>query len=302
MSTFGQRLENEESSMSLLSTRGSDFGNRYIQADDSGLYLSSLAVTILVSSAATIAILLLTLIVTLSLMLGACQVEPELNLPTYRVHPPNFCASFTRNVEVNNLNGWSLPKDCESFVSEYINGGQYYSDIEKTVKVVTDYLTSVVLEANTLDALVLDVDETALSNVPYYAAHGYRNIETSGDEWQLWVGKAKAPPLVSTLALYRELKSANWSVIFISNRLESQKTATIQNLKFAGYESWTKLIFRSLDEKALSASTYKSKRREDLESEGYHIWSILGDQWTDLSGPAAGSRTFKLPNPIYFVN
>jgi hypothetical protein len=50
-----------------------------------------------------------------------------------------------------------------------------------------------------------------------------------------------------------------------------------------------------------SAVAYKSEIRRQLEKEGYRIWGNVGDQWSDLQGECLGNRTFKLPNPMYFV-
>jgi len=46
---------------------------------------------------------------------------------------------------------------------------------------------------------------------------------------------------------------------------------------------------------------YKSDVRKQLEEEGYRIWGNVGDQWSDIKGDYLGNRTFKLPNPMYFV-
>lgn len=46
---------------------------------------------------------------------------------------------------------------------------------------------------------------------------------------------------------------------------------------------------------------YKSEMRRKIVEEGYRIWGNVGDQWSDLHGQFVGNRTFKLPNPMYFV-
>lgn len=61
------------------------------------------------------------------------------------------------------------------------------------------------------------------------------------------------------------------------------------------------LAFRSDVELDLNALEYKSRRRSLLENTGLRVRSGLGDQWTDITGVAAGDRTFKLPNPMYYV-
>ncbi|CAL5420460.1 unnamed protein product [Camellia sinensis] len=53
--------------------------------------------------------------------------------------------------------------------------------------------------------------------------------------------------------------------------------------------------------KGQSAVVYESEIREQLEEEGYKIWGNVGDQWSDLQGNCTSNRTFKLPNPLYFV-
>jgi hypothetical protein len=38
-----------------------------------------------------------------------------------------------------------------------------------------------------------------------------------------------------------------------------------------------------------------------LEEEGYRIIGNIGDQWSDILGTSTGSRTFKLPDPLYYI-
>lgn len=45
---------------------------------------------------------------------------------------------------------------------------------------------------------------------------------------------------------------------------------------------------------------YKSGTRKHIESLGYDIVADFGDQYSDLDGGYA-DKTFKLPNPTYFV-
>lgn len=58
---------------------------------------------------------------------------------------------------------------------------------------------------------------------------------------------------------------------------------------------------RRPEEKGKGAIEYKSGARKRLVDAGYRIWGNVGDQWTDLLGDCKGNRTFKLPNPMYFV-
>jgi hypothetical protein len=46
---------------------------------------------------------------------------------------------------------------------------------------------------------------------------------------------------------------------------------------------------------------YKSEKREEMVKEGYRIRGNSGDQWSDLLGSAMSERSFKLPNPMYYI-
>lgn len=48
----------------------------------------------------------------------------------------------------------------------------------------------------------------------------------------------------------------------------------------------------------ITAVQYKSKKRTELVKNGY---IIVGDQWSDLIGENVGNRTFKVPDPMYYV-
>lgn len=61
------------------------------------------------------------------------------------------------------------------------------------------------------------------------------------------------------------------------------------------------LPHRTTAYKGQKAVTFKSEIRKQLVEEGYRIWGNVGDQWSDLQGEFTGNRTFKLPNPMYFV-
>lgn len=62
-----------------------------------------------------------------------------------------------------------------------------------------------------------------------------------------------------------------------------------------------KFSVRSATERGRSAVEFKTEMRRRLVEQGYRIWGNVGDQWSDLQGQFVGNRTFKLPNPMYFV-
>lgn len=119
---------------------------------------------------ATIGILLFTLVVTLSIMLGQCQDKPVV------LNKPDFCSSFALNGELNNLQHWIVPQDCTSQAESYVDSGQYYVDFALAVDAARTYLREVVVESDGWDMVVLDLDDTMLSSLAYYRQHhfGYK--------------------------------------------------------------------------------------------------------------------------------
>lgn len=84
------------------------------------------------------------------------------------------CNSWRFAVEANNLSPWkTVPKECAEHVKEYVTGKAYVYDLEIVSKEAGEYAKSVHLSEDGKDAWIFDIDETLLSNLPYYAAHGY---------------------------------------------------------------------------------------------------------------------------------
>lgn len=80
------------------------------------------------------------------------------------------CLSWRLAVETNNLQGWKLvPQSCEEYVGNYIMGKQYRQDCEAVADAAIDYAKSVQVAGDGKDVWVFDIDETTLSNLPYYA-------------------------------------------------------------------------------------------------------------------------------------
>jgi predicted secreted acid phosphatase len=147
-------------------------------------------------------------------------------------------------------------------------------------------------------AIVLDIDETSLSNYEYLAASNFTN--TTGQQ-ALAVAAANTPPVQPTLDLYRLAKSRGMAIFFITGRpasIPGVRDQTEANLKSAGYTTWNKVILNpSLGGPAIP---YKSGERAKIEQQGFRIVLNLGDQESDLRGGHA-DRAFKLPNPFYFI-
>lgn len=80
------------------------------------------------------------------------------------------CLSWRLAVETNNLRGWKVvPQSCEDYVGNYMLGEQYLRDCGAVADIAVDYSNTLKVAGDGKDLWVFDIDETALSNLPYYA-------------------------------------------------------------------------------------------------------------------------------------
>ena len=76
-------------------------------------------------------------------------------------------------METNNIIGWyGVPQTCKSYVGHYMLGTQYRDDSRLVVYEAIAYAESLKLGGDGKDVWVFDIDETTLSNLPYYADNG----------------------------------------------------------------------------------------------------------------------------------
>jgi acid phosphatase len=147
-------------------------------------------------------------------------------------------------------------------------------------------------------ALVLDIDETTLSN--------YEEMEKAGFGYDArvfdaWVESAQAPAIPGTLQLFKEAKRLGVGVFFLTGRREGQRAATERNLRAAGFDGWQELILRPDTAASWTAPRFKSTERGRLAAQGYTIVLNVGDQWSDLRGAPEAEYSVKYPDPYYFL-
>jgi HAD superfamily, subfamily IIIB (Acid phosphatase) len=144
-------------------------------------------------------------------------------------------------------------------------------------------------------AITLDIDETSLSNYTELEANDFSNALPA---LALAVVSADSPPIAPTLDLYRHARAAGISVFAITGRAPLFETQTKQNLNAAGYTDLQGVFFKPSGDPVIP---FKSGERAALEQQGYRIVTNVGDQESDLAGGHA-DRSFKLPNPFYFIS
>ncbi|XP_004141163.1 acid phosphatase 1 [Cucumis sativus] len=208
------------------------------------------------------------------------------------------CESWKFSIEVNNAGSWkSIPPTCIDFVKDYFNSGRYLADSRSVAAFSLNFARSVKVSEG--DAWIFDVDETLLSNLPFYKDHEFGLQPYNDTSFFEWVKKGSAPALPASLTVYNWLKKLGFKIFILTGRDESLRAVTEQNLIDAGYSGWEKLILRGPNDDKKNIE-YKSEKRAELVNQGYTIQGSSGDQWSDLMGFALAKRSFKLPNPIYY--
>ncbi len=188
-------------------------------------------------------------------------------------------------------------------VQAYHNSGAYQKELAQVVIHAHDFVIHRI-RTNTHGAhpeklaIVLDIDETSLSNYNNIVA---RHFTGNHAEIHKEILAANAPTIKPMLLFYNDALKHGVTLFFVTGRKESERQATIKNLKSAGYHDWAGLYLRPNNYKQASIIPFKSQTRAIISKLGYTIIASIGDQYSDLKGGHA-EKTFKLPNPYYYLH
>jgi acid phosphatase len=180
-------------------------------------------------------------------------------------------------------------------------GGCYWADVEAQGRRAEAELDRLVAgrKGGEKLALVLDIDETSLTNYCEMKREDYGFLSGAFNAWAV-SGEADMP-LSATLRLFHKARENGVEVFFITGRPGEQKAATARNLEAAGYRGWKGLALREGAQKTMDTVGYKSEERKKIVDAGYRIVMNVGDQWSDLNGEPKAEVSVKLPNPFYYL-
>lgn len=159
-------------------------------------------------------------------------------------------------------------------------------------------------------AIVLDIDETVLDNIPYQAeaikgGFGYP------EGWAEWMEAASAEPLAGVVDFLQRAKDAGVEVFYVSNRKDIFKSATIQNLAAKNLPN------ADADHVLLRETSNEKESRRQRIRDKYEVIMLIGDNLGDFDGmfedvnaeqrmeatrqnkSMFGSRWIILPNAVY---
>lgn len=162
-------------------------------------------------------------------------------------------------------------------------------------------------------AVVLDADETVISNLEYQAERGRLGLGFSQESWSAWVARREATPLPGAAAFLNRVRSLGGRIAIVTNRLDSECPDT-------------EAVFRShsLPFDVMLCKPDKGPSDKNLRFDAVKngttpaglspldVVAFLGDNIQDFPGlkqavrqrgPEAfadfGVRFFVLPNPMY---
>lgn len=185
----------------------------------------------------------------------------------------------------------------KSEVKTYYESGAWEREVSGIVAGAQTYVDAQLRHHPVKPAIVLDIDDTALSDYGYEASHdfGYDPRTYDAD-----MDAEAFPAIAPTLALAKHVKREGVALFFVTGRRTTDRAVTIGNLLKVGYPQPDGLLLRPTGDHARSVIPFKSHAREEIASEGYTVLLSMGDQWSDLRGGYA-QRDFKLPNPMYLI-
>jgi len=180
-------------------------------------------------------------------------------------------------------------------------GGCYWADLDAQTRRAEAALDASLAgrKAGEKLALVLDIDETSLSNYCEMKREDFGFLAPMFNAWEV---SSEADMVVpGTLRLFQKARVAGIEVFFITGRAGEQRAATAKNLEAAGYRGWKGLSLREGPQKTMATVEYKGQERKKIVDAGYRIVMSVGDQWSDLDGEPKAEIGVKLPNPFYYI-
>lgn len=160
-------------------------------------------------------------------------------------------------------------------------------------------------------AVIFDIDETLLDNSPSEARNIIDGKTFSQERWKAWSDQASADFIPGGLNFCHFLAANGIEVIYLSNRLTSETTATLQNL-----QKWSFPYADSSHLYLKSDISSKELRRNIIENQ-YAVVLLIGDNLSDFDqvfedrsvnfgfntidslSSEMGKKFIVLPNPMY---
>jgi hypothetical protein len=240
--------------------------------------MTSLAASIFIASLVTFGVLMITLLIALSTMLQSCENRNIAIVEAQRLDESfGYCKILSLHSQLNSLDEESeLPLLCRDVALHRIKQGIYLRELNFTIQMALTYFQTIKPMNDNCDVVVIDIDDTNLLEQDSY--------------YMKYIEEAKHQKSILILALYSKLRSQGYSMVLLSRRPETERNATIEQLKSRGYSDWSHLIMSRED----------TRQKEELER-GHRVIGVIGNHMDVLRGQWnwQSKRLFKLPSLTY---
>ncbi|MBL6646859.1 MAG: 5'-nucleotidase, lipoprotein e(P4) family [Flavobacteriaceae bacterium] len=156
------------------------------------------------------------------------------------------------------------------------NSAEYHALCIQAYNIAKTKLDKAIAEqSNQPLAIVADIDETILNNLPYNQMLIDSSQSFNQKTWSEWVNKQIATPIPGALDFFNYASKQDVEIIYLSNRSVENYAPTKANLISAGFpfEQETIMLLRGDDGN-------KESRRNQLSD--YNIVLLLGDNLADF--------------------
>lgn len=198
------------------------------------------------------------------------------------------------------FNDFKTTKDYRLFAKRkhtlytYYTSQAYENEVANLCRQAREYFATI--PAHPRSVIIFDIDDTAVYNYQWH-----------NDAYFIWGWsfslltarlKGKAPAIKPVFELYQFLLNKGFTIIFVSARSLKYHTATLNELRAAGYTRFAQLILRPPHSRShQTKGMWKHRVRQKL-AHHYTIVGCIGDKATDFEGGLTG-YTVQLPNYLY---
>lgn len=167
-------------------------------------------------------------------------------------------------------------------------------------------------------AVIVDIDETLLDNIPLNARDIRNDEEYSYERWNRWVQQAKAQALPGAAAFLQAAAERGVQVYYLTNREHTQVDDTVKNLRLRGFplSNAQQILAAATPTGHCEKAGYGKDCRRRWVAQQARVLMLVGDSFGDFVQaeantlaaqrkaaapylPWLGQRWFLLPNPTY---
>jgi 5'-nucleotidase (lipoprotein e(P4) family) len=155
-------------------------------------------------------------------------------------------------------------------------------------------------------AIVMDIDETVLSNGQYQIELNAKKASHSQEAWEAWVNRIEATPVPGTKAFILKMRGLPIGrIIFLSSRFLRNVEATRRNLEQYGLTAKNDVSLLRKNREDTKAKRQKEVAMSSgrMASHGkVRVLAWFGDAAHDFPNNVKlkwGRQKFMLPNPVY---